>query len=145
MSFEQKHNQRKPYIKLIERAESGKESIGIQVADTIVLSRSTIAISYNNNFCINYQPMNYKEKHKNKHVLSLESPVGLYFGGKILTDDIEEINREKWVKYYSEPTKFGYSKIDENCGKFATIGGGVRTSDLNFPNVSKTTREVAFF
>lgn len=98
----------------IEKAKPGKESVGIEIADAVVLSRSAAAVSYNNNCYINYQPMNYKEKEKNKQIESDDSLVGSYFGGKRLTDDIEGINREKTVKYYSEPTKFGYTRINED-------------------------------
>lgn len=98
----------------MEKAKPRKESVGIQIADAVVLSRSGAAVSYNNNCCINYKPMNYKETEKSKQIVSHDSLAGSYFGGKRLTDDIEGINREKRVKYYSEPTKFGFSRIDED-------------------------------
>lgn len=100
--------------KCMEKAKPRKESVGIQIADAVVLSRSGAAVSYNNNCCINYKPMNYKETEKSKQIVSHDSLAGSYFGGKRLTDDIEGINREKRVKYYSEPTKFGFSRIDED-------------------------------
>lgn len=96
---------------LIEKAKSGKESVDIQIADVVVLSQSAAAVNYNNNCCINYQPMNYKEKEK---IESHDSPVRSDFVGKRLTDDIEGMNREKRVKCYSEPTKFGCTTIDED-------------------------------
>ncbi|XP_011655478.1 uncharacterized protein LOC101203501 isoform X3 [Cucumis sativus] len=98
----------------IETAKPRKESVGIQITDAVVLSRSAAAVSYNNNCCINYKPMENKEKDKSVQIGSHDSLVGSFFGGKRLSDDIEGISREKRVKYYSEPTKFGFSRIDED-------------------------------
>ncbi|XP_038875543.1 uncharacterized protein LOC120067959 isoform X2 [Benincasa hispida] len=96
----------------IGKAKPRKESVGIQIADTVVLSRSAAAVSYNNNCCLNYEPMNSKETENSKQIISHDSLVGSYFGGKRLNDDIEGISREKRVKYYLEPTKFGFPRID---------------------------------
>ncbi|TYK00260.1 two-component response regulator ARR11 isoform X3 [Cucumis melo var. makuwa] len=98
----------------IETAKPRKESVGIQITDAVVLSRSAAAVSYNNNCCINYKPMKNKEKDKSEQIVSHDSLVGSFFGGKRLSADIEGLNLEKRVKYYSEPTKFGFSRIDED-------------------------------
>ncbi|XP_022953944.1 two-component response regulator ORR26-like isoform X1 [Cucurbita moschata] len=92
----------------VEKAKSGKESVGIQNDDTIVLSQSTDEVSINNNCSINYQLMSYNEEVQNQPTNAS------YFEGKRLTDDIEGTSKENRVTYYSTPTNFGDTRIDED-------------------------------
>ncbi|XP_022990810.1 two-component response regulator ORR26-like [Cucurbita maxima] len=73
----------------IEKAKSGQELIDFQKDNTVVLSRSTDAASYNNNYSINYQLMSHNEKVQNTPTTSHDTLVASYFEGKRSTDDIE--------------------------------------------------------
>ncbi|XP_022971808.1 putative two-component response regulator-like APRR6 [Cucurbita maxima] len=98
----------------VEKAKYGKESVGIQNDDTVVLSQPTDEVSINNNGSINYQLMSYKEEGQNQPTNSHDTLVASYFEGKRLMDDIEGTSKEKRVIYYSTPTNFGDTRIDED-------------------------------
>jgi len=101
----------------VEKAKSGKESVGIQNDNIVVLSRSTNTTSYNNSCTINYQLISYNEKVQNKSMNSHDTQVPSYFEGKRSTDDIEGTNKVKRVTYYSKPTNFGHTRTDEDNGR----------------------------
>ncbi|XP_023513269.1 putative two-component response regulator-like APRR6 isoform X2 [Cucurbita pepo subsp. pepo] len=100
-----------------EKAKSGKESVGIQNDNTVVLSRFTNAASYNNNCSINYQLMSYNGKVQNTPTNSHDSLVASYLGGNRSTDDIEGTNKEERVTCYSKPTNFGHTRTHEDNGR----------------------------
>jgi len=72
----------------VEKPKSGKESVGIKDDNTVVLSQSTDAVSYNNNCSINYPITSYNEKVRNTPTNSHDTLVASYSQGKRSTDDI---------------------------------------------------------
>ncbi|XP_022952593.1 putative two-component response regulator-like APRR6 isoform X2 [Cucurbita moschata] len=102
----------------VDKAKYGQEFVGFQNGNPVVLSQSTDAASYNNNYSINYQLMSHNEKVQNMSTNSHDTLVASYFEGeRSADDDVEGTNKEERVTYYSKPTNFGHTKADEDNGR----------------------------